>query len=83
MLVRDVDGKTFWDALDEAISPRIKQPSAASESALSSFRRIFQGRSLNKGTFIFLTWVDSIKMLVSNAFEINACAIFFVVKIST
>nr|GLL22756.1 fatty-acid-binding protein 3, chloroplastic isoform X1 [Ipomoea trifida] len=64
VLVRDVDGKTFWDALDEAISPRIKSPSADDETALSTFRSIFQGRPLKKGTFIVLTWVDPTKMLV-------------------
>ncbi|TYI47556.1 hypothetical protein E1A91_D13G182200v1 [Gossypium mustelinum] len=48
VLVRDVDGKTFWDALDEAISPRIKAPTPVDESALSTFRGIFQGRPLNK-----------------------------------
>ncbi|KAB1216364.1 Fatty-acid-binding protein 3 [Morella rubra] len=64
VLVRDVDGKTFWDALDDAISPRIKVPTSIDESALSTFRTVFQGRPLNKGTFIFLTWVDPSKMLV-------------------
>ncbi|XP_042500704.1 fatty-acid-binding protein 3, chloroplastic [Macadamia integrifolia] len=64
VMVRDVDGKTFWDALDDAVSPRIKAPSPVDESTLSIFRRIFQGRSLRKGTFIFLTWVDPSKMLV-------------------
>ncbi|XP_022717411.1 fatty-acid-binding protein 3, chloroplastic [Durio zibethinus] len=65
VLVRDVDGKTFWDALDEAISPRIKKPTPVDESALSTFRSIFQGRPLNKGTFIFLIWPDPSKMLVA------------------
>lgn len=65
VLVRDVDGKTFWDALDEAVSPRIQDPSPVDESALSTFRSIFQGRSLRKGTLIFLTWMEPSKMLVS------------------
>lgn len=65
VLVRDVDGKTFWDALDEAISPRIKSPTPVDTSALSAFRTIFQGRPLKQGTCIFLTWLDSTKMLVS------------------
>ncbi|KAJ4726540.1 Chalcone-flavonone isomerase family protein [Melia azedarach] len=64
VLVRDVDGKTFWDALDDAISPRIKTPTPVDQSALSTFRSIFQGRSLKKGTFIFLTWPEPSKMLV-------------------
>ncbi|KAA8524059.1 hypothetical protein F0562_010510 [Nyssa sinensis] len=64
VLVRDVDGKTFWDALDDAISPRIKTPTPVDQSALSTFRSIFQGRPLKKGTFIFLTWLNPGKMLV-------------------
>ncbi|PIA41461.1 hypothetical protein AQUCO_02200109v1 [Aquilegia coerulea] len=65
VMVRDIDGKTFWDALDSAISPRIKAPTPADESALSTFRIIFQQRSLKKGTLVFLTWLDPSKMLVS------------------
>ncbi|XP_050111608.1 fatty-acid-binding protein 3, chloroplastic-like isoform X2 [Malus sylvestris] len=65
VLVRDVDGKTFWDALNDAISPRIKSPTPVDESALSTFRSIFQGQPLKKGTFIFFTWPDTSKMLVS------------------
>ncbi|RZC68373.1 hypothetical protein C5167_031629 [Papaver somniferum] len=65
VLVRDVDGKTFWDALDEAISPRIKVPKPVDESALSTFRSTFEGRPLKKGTLIFLTWLDPSKMIVS------------------
>jgi len=63
--VRDVDGKTFWDALDEAVSPRVKAPTPVDDSALSTFRNIFQGRSLKKGTLILLTWLEPSKMLVS------------------
>ncbi|KAG6421416.1 hypothetical protein SASPL_117968 [Salvia splendens] len=63
ILVRDLDGKTFWDALDEALSPRIKSPTPVDETALSTFRGIFQGRPLQKGTSIFLTWLDTAKML--------------------
>ncbi|CAH2036584.1 unnamed protein product [Thlaspi arvense] len=65
VLVRDVDGKTFWDALDEAISPRVKSPSSDDKTALSTFRGIFQNRSLNKGSVILLTWIHPSKMLVS------------------
>ncbi|RZC68372.1 hypothetical protein C5167_031628 [Papaver somniferum] len=65
VLVRDIDGKTFWDALDEAISPRIEVPKPADESALSTFRSTFEGRPLKKGTLIFLTWLDPTKMIVS------------------
>ncbi|KAF6134538.1 hypothetical protein GIB67_022278 [Kingdonia uniflora] len=58
------DGKTFWDALDGAVSPRIKAPTPVDESALSLFRNTFQGRALKKGTLIFLTWPNPSKMLV-------------------
>ncbi|KAL9250720.1 Fatty-acid-binding protein 3, chloroplastic-like protein [Drosera capensis] len=67
VLVRDVDGKAFWDALDEAVSPRIKAPNATDESALSTFRGIFQGRPLKKGTSIFLTWLEPSRLLLSIA----------------
>ncbi|KAM7498556.1 hypothetical protein LguiA_022970 [Lonicera macranthoides] len=69
VLVRDIDGKTFWGALDDALSPRIKSPTLVDESALSTFRGIFQGRSLKKGTLIFLTWLVPTKMLVSVSFD--------------
>lgn len=65
VLVRDVDGKTFWDALDEAVSPRMTAPTPVDQSTLSTFRSIFQGRSLKKGTLIFLTWLEPSKMAVS------------------
>lgn len=64
MLVRDIDGKTFWNALSDVISPRIKEPTAVDESALSNFRKTFQGRNLKKGTLILLTWIEPSKMLV-------------------
>lgn len=69
VLVRDVDGKTFWDALDEAISPRIKSPSSDDTTALSTFQGIFQNRALNKGSLILLTWINPSKMLVSTVFQ--------------
>lgn len=65
MLVRDVDGKTFWNALNDVISPRIKEPTAIDESALSTFRSTFQDRNLKQGTLIILSWVEPSKMLVS------------------
>ncbi|KMS98130.1 hypothetical protein BVRB_4g095180 [Beta vulgaris subsp. vulgaris] len=64
-LVRDVDGKTFWDALDEAVSPRVKAPTDVDKLALSTFRNIFQALSLKKGTLILLTWLEPSQMLVS------------------
>ncbi|KAK1395151.1 Chalcone-flavonone isomerase family protein [Heracleum sosnowskyi] len=69
VLVRDVDGKTFWDALDDAITPRIKSLTIIDESALSTFRSTFEKRALKKGTFIFLTWLNPTKMLVSVSTE--------------
>nr|QTF65964.1 fatty-acid-binding protein [Dracaena cambodiana] len=65
MLVRDVDGKTFWNALNDVVSPRIKEPTPGDESALSTFRNTFQGRDLKQGTLILLTWIEPSKMLVS------------------
>lgn len=65
VLVRDVDGKTFWDALNDAISPQIKTPTSGDNSALSTFRSTFERRPLKKGTLVFLTWPDTSKMLVS------------------
>ncbi|XP_050220144.1 fatty-acid-binding protein 3, chloroplastic [Mercurialis annua] len=64
VLVRDVDGNTFWDALDQAISPRIKAPTPVDATALSTFRAIFQSRPLKKGTSIFLVWLDPSKMQI-------------------
>ncbi|CAL1373283.1 unnamed protein product [Linum trigynum] len=64
VLVRDVDGKTFWDALDEAISPRIKAPTEADEPALAKLRATFENRPLSKGTVLFLTWSGPSKMHV-------------------
>lgn len=69
VLVRDVDGKTFWDALDDAITPRIKSPTTIDESALSTFRSTFEKRALKKGTSIFLTWLNPTKMHVSVSTE--------------
>ncbi|XP_019454708.1 PREDICTED: fatty-acid-binding protein 3, chloroplastic isoform X1 [Lupinus angustifolius] len=65
ILVRDVDGKTFWGALNDAISPRIAKPTTVEETALSTLSRTFLSKPLKKGTFIFLTWVDPSKLLVS------------------
>ncbi|XP_072960265.1 fatty-acid-binding protein 3, chloroplastic [Typha angustifolia] len=65
ILVRDVDGKTFWNALDDVITPRIEKPTAMDESAISIFRNTFQGRDLKQGTCIFLTWTEPSKMLIS------------------
>ncbi|XP_061369989.1 fatty-acid-binding protein 3, chloroplastic [Gastrolobium bilobum] len=65
ILVRDVDGKTFWDALSDAISPRIAEPTTADETALTTFRGVFLDRPLKKGTFIFLTWLNPTRLLVS------------------
>lgn len=66
ILVRDVDGKTFWDALSDAISPRIAEPTSADETALTTFRNVFLDRPLKKGTFIFLTWLNPSRLLVSS-----------------
>lgn len=65
ILVRDVDGKTFWDALSDAISPRIQQPTTTDETALTTFRGVFLDRPLKKGAIIILTWLNPSGLLVS------------------
>lgn len=77
MLVRDVDGKTFWNALNDVVSPRIKEPTPGDESALSTFRNTFQGRDLKQGTLILLTWIEPSKMLVRNQSIMNAVLLCF------
>lgn len=60
MLAREVDGATFWGALDEALVPRLKAASAGADgdAALAAFGKVFQGRSLKQGTVIILTWAQ-------------------------
>ncbi|KAG2372371.1 Fatty-acid-binding protein [Vigna angularis] len=65
ILVRDVDGQTFWDALSDAIAPRIPASTSVDETALTTFRGVFLDRPLKKGTFILLTWLNPTKLLVS------------------
>lgn len=65
VLVRDIDGETFWGALDEALSPRLKTTGAAEQKALDIFRETFRGKSLKRGTTIYLNWLKSSIMLVS------------------
>ncbi|CAN1782688.1 Fatty-acid-binding protein 3, chloroplastic, partial [Linum perenne] len=78
VLVRDVDGKTFWDALDGAISPRIKAPTEADKPALAKFRATFENGTLKKGAVIFLTWLDPCKMHVSFSQEfLCSCSLHF------
>jgi len=76
ILVRDVDGKTFWDALNDAISPRIPASTSADETALTTFRGVFLDRPLKNGTFILLTWLNPTKLLVIY-FHIFSCNILF------
>lgn len=65
VLARNIEGKTFWGALDEALSPRLKTTGDAEQKALDIFREIFQGRSLKQGTTIYLNWLNPSNMLVS------------------
>lgn len=67
ILVRDVDGKTFVNALNDVIARQIKNPTAEEESALSTFQNTFLGRNLKQGTSIYLTWVEPSRMLVSQS----------------
>ncbi|KAK4355336.1 hypothetical protein RND71_024307 [Anisodus tanguticus] len=55
----------LFNMIFEAISPRIKSPTADDKSALSTFCGVFQGKPLKNETSIFLTWIDPTKMLVS------------------
>ncbi|KAJ4788694.1 Chalcone-flavonone isomerase family protein [Rhynchospora pubera] len=64
-LVRNVDGKTFWDALNDVITPRIKEITGTDEVALSVFRTTFMDRTLKEGTNILLTWVEPSMLLIS------------------
>ncbi|KAG0632340.1 hypothetical protein M758_1G320800 [Ceratodon purpureus] len=60
-LVRDVDGATFWGALDEALVPRLKASDGAGaegDAALAALGNVFKDRSLKKGFVITLTWVQ-------------------------
>ncbi|TVU32289.1 hypothetical protein EJB05_24013, partial [Eragrostis curvula] len=65
ILVRDVDGKTFVNALNDVIARQIKKPTAEEESALSTFQSTFLGRNLKQGTSINLTWLEPSRMLIS------------------
>ncbi|KAH7279142.1 hypothetical protein KP509_37G007100 [Ceratopteris richardii] len=67
VLVRDVDGATFWSALDEAVSPRLEAANAgaAGKEALDAFGEVFKGRSLKNGTSIYLNWVQPFRLEVA------------------
>lgn len=65
ILVRDVDGKTFVNALNDVIARQIKSPNAEEESSLSTFQNVFLGRNLKQGTSIYLTWLAPARMLIS------------------
>ncbi|PAN05594.1 hypothetical protein PAHAL_1G172000 [Panicum hallii] len=65
ILVRDVDGKTFVNALNDVIARKIKKPNAEEESSLSTFQNTFLGRNLKQGTSIYLTWMEPSRMLIS------------------
>ncbi|KAK9826897.1 hypothetical protein WJX81_006395 [Elliptochloris bilobata] len=53
-LVRKVDGKTFYEALEEALAPRLRL--AGEGAALQRFGDFFQGRTLEKGTEVVMLW---------------------------
>lgn len=54
VLVRDVEGSQFWNALNEALAPRLKA-AGASDEALKQFGKVLESRSLKKNTGIYLT----------------------------
>ena len=78
VLVRDVDGKTFWDALNDVISPRIKEPTATDTVAIETFRKTFQSRALKKGTTVLLTWAEPSKLLVGKVMNVEGYYKLFV-----
>ena len=74
VLARDVDGATFWGALDEALAPKLKGGKEADKEALTAFGEVFRGRALTQGTSIYLTWVQPFKLQVvytNNPHSIN------------
>lgn len=71
VLARDVDGATFWGALDEALVPRLKAGGAGADGdkALAALGDVFRSRSLKKGFVITFTWVQptSLKIALSES----------------
>lgn len=53
-LVRDVDGATFYGALEEALAPRLRLMGGAAAAALKKFGGFFSGKKLTKGTSLAL-----------------------------
>ena len=53
-LVRDVDGATFFSALEEALAPRLRFAGADAAAALGEFGAFFSARKLAKGTSLGL-----------------------------
>lgn len=83
ILVRDVDGKTFVNALDDVIARRIKKPTADEESALSAFQNTFLGRNLKQRTGIYLTWLEPSRMLISISANQGPCQVDAEIKSAT
>lgn len=83
ILVRDVDGKTFVNALNDVIARQIKKPTAEEESALSTFQNTFLGRNLKQGTSIYLTWLEPSRMLISISENQDPCQVDAEIKSAT
>ena len=86
-LVRDVDGATFWGALDEALVPRLKASDGAGaegDAALAALGNVFKDRSLKKGFVITLTWVQpstlKVMCLLHRYFKLNEQLLFSFVR---
>ncbi|KAF8718698.1 hypothetical protein HU200_024999 [Digitaria exilis] len=82
-LVRDVDGKTFVNALNDVIARQIKEPNVEEESSLSTFQNIFLGRNLKQGTSIYLTWLEPSRMLISISENQDPCQVDAEIKSAT
>ncbi|GAQ88583.1 chalcone isomerase-like protein [Klebsormidium nitens] len=58
VLARDVTGDQFYGALEEALAPRVAAAGAGADgqAAMGQFGNVFKGKSLKKGTGIFLSF---------------------------
>ena len=53
-LVRDVDGATFYSALEEALAPKLRLMGGEAAAALKKFEEFFSARKLTMGTSLAL-----------------------------
>lgn len=64
-LVRKIEGDQFFEAIEEALTPRLRITGEL--STLTKFKEFFNGRSLEKGTNILLLWkTEGVLEVVAN-----------------